>query len=104
MLSTWVEPGAVLLAAAVPAALMAVLLRLAGRTLPRDIGRRRVTCPVHDREATVDYVLDDPGEVYVDVVACSLGAPGSEIACGKPCRSTGVAPFGTTRLAACPRP
>jgi hypothetical protein len=100
MSSTWVEPGAVLLAAAVPAALMAVLLRLAGRTLPRDTSRRRVTCPVRDREARVDYVLrDDPGEIYVDVVACSLCAPGSEIACGKPCRSSGVAPFGTTRLA-----
>jgi hypothetical protein len=37
----------------------------------------------------------DDGEAYTDVVACSLVREHREIDCGKPCRSTGVAPFGT---------
>jgi len=99
MSSMWAEPGAVLLAAAVPWALMGFLLCFATRIPPRGTGRRRVTCPVHECEAMVDFVLeDDRGEVYADVVGCSLVAPGREIDCGKPCRSTSVVPFGTTGL------
>jgi hypothetical protein len=94
-----VEPGAILFAAALPAALMALLLCFAIRIPPRQVSRRRVTCPVRGHAADVDFVLeDDDGETYVDVVGCSLTAPEGETRCGKPCRSTGVAPFGTARL------
>jgi hypothetical protein len=99
-MSLWPEPGAILLAAALPGALMMFLLCFAGRIGPRGVTRRRVRCRLHERDATVDFVLEgDDGDVYADVVACSLVDRKCEIDCGKPCRSTGVAPFGTIRMA-----
>ena len=63
--------------------------------IPRGITRRRLACPLLARDATVDFVVeDDGGDTCADVVACSLVPGGCEIACGKPCRSIGVAPFG----------
>jgi hypothetical protein len=95
MSPAWVEPGIPLLAAAVPAALMGLLLCFAVRITPRGITRRRLACPLLARDATVDFVVeDDGGDTCADVVACSLVPGGCEIACGKPCRSTGVASFG----------
>jgi len=99
MSPTWVEAGMPLLAAAVPTALMGLLLCFAARIPPRGIARCRLACPLRARDATVDFVVeDDGGEACVEVVACSLVPGGCEIACEKPCRSTGVAPFGTLRL------
>jgi hypothetical protein len=91
--------AAILLAASVPAALVALFLGFAGLVAPRGVMRRRITCPVQGREALVDFVLaEGNGDVYRDVVDCPLVGPGHEIDCGKPCRSLGVAPFGTSRL------
>jgi hypothetical protein len=99
-MSIWPAPGAILLAAAVPVTILVFLLGLASRIRPRAMNRRRVRCPLQGREATVDFVLRcDDGDAYNDVVACSLVEEHDEIACGKPCRSTGVAPFGTARMA-----
>jgi hypothetical protein len=93
------SPMWTLLSGTVPMALMAFLLCLASRTSPRGMRRRRTSCPLQGREATVDFVLEDnDGEVYADVVGCSLVGPEHEIDCGKPCRSASVAPFGSARL------
>lgn len=99
-MSLWPAPGAILLAAAVPGALMMFLLSFAGRIGPRGVTRRRVRCPLHQRDATVDFVIEGgDGEVRADVVGCSLVGPGREIDCSKPRRSTGVAPFGPAQMA-----
>jgi hypothetical protein len=95
--ATWAERGAVLLAAAVPVTLLAVLLRTAGRAAPRGVSRRRVGCPVRGRPATVDFVLRGDGAgACAEVVGCSLVPASRPIDCGQVCRSTGVAPFGST--------
>jgi hypothetical protein len=92
------SPMWTLLGGTVPVALMALLLYGASRISPRGMRRRRTACPLQEREATVDFVVgDEDTPVYADVVGCSLVAPGHEIECGKPCRSAGVAPFGTAR-------
>ena len=81
------------------AALMLLLLCFAIRIPPRGTTRRRLTCPLRGLDATVDFVMrDTDGDVYADVVGCSLVASGDQIVCGKPCRSTSVAPFGTAWL------
>jgi hypothetical protein len=60
------------------------------------IARRRIVCPVHGKHAEVAFLVDAAGpDVYRDVVACSLIPQDEPIACGKACRSVGVAPFGT---------
>jgi len=64
------------------------------------VTRRRVSCPLHQRDATVDFVVEsDDGEVHADVVSCSLIGSGREIDCSRSCRSTGVARFDTARTA-----
>ncbi|HJQ84162.1 MAG TPA: hypothetical protein VKA21_08805 [Candidatus Binatia bacterium] len=60
---------------------------------------RRVECPVHRREATVEFLVDGAGaEANRDVLACSLLPPGEPATCGKTCRSTSVAPFGVAPI------
>jgi hypothetical protein len=96
MASFWPNPSVIIVAGALPMAMVALLVCFAVRVLPRRTRRRHVTCPIHEREAIVDFVTDeDGGTVFADVVACSLVPGRREVACGKPCRSTGVAPFGT---------
>lgn len=75
-----------------------VLVCAARRTLARASDVRIVTaevvCPVKERLAMVDFVVEAAdGDVYEDVAACSLVAPGELAECGKVCRSTSVARF-----------
>ena len=93
------EIGMLVLAASVPAALMGLLLWLAARIRPRRTGRRSVACPARGHDAAVDVVFaDDEHDAWADVVHCSLVPEDGAIACGKPCRSISVAPFGVARL------
>ena len=65
----------------------------------RLIVRERLQCPIHRRQAVVDLLVEEPvdedgGDVYRDVLRCSLCSPREPVACDKVCRSTSVAPFG----------
>ena len=65
------------------------------------VARRRIVCPVHGVGAEVAFLVDATGpDVYRDVLACSLVQADEPIACGKACRSVGVASFGTRAAAA----
>lgn len=80
-------------------ALLLLLLCFAIRIPSRGITRRRLMCPLRGRDAAVDFVIrHSDGEVYADVIGCSLVRGGRRIPCGKPCRSISVVPFGTARL------
>jgi hypothetical protein len=85
------------IAAAIALLLMGLLLTLEldRRRRQRLVMRERLECPVHGRQAVVDFVFEqDNGQVFRDVARCSLGEPGKPVSCGKVCRSSGVAPFG----------
>lgn len=85
--------GLTLLGAAVMAS--AALLGPAHR--PFRVVRRQVRCPAGQTTATVDFLLSTVRgvEVIDDVVRCSLRADDVRVGCGRECRSSGVAPFGT---------
>ncbi len=85
---------AVLLVASSAAAIVWGIVQLTRWVRAARLVRRRVVCPVDGEAATVDFLVDaGDGEVYRDVVDCSLVPPGEPIECGKACRSMSVAPF-----------
>jgi hypothetical protein len=92
----WVSLKVVLFAGltvlTVLAAVAFIVLRNGRR--PTYLVRRRVDCPVRERTAVVDFVMEgNGGEACVEVASCSLLEPGEPIECGTVCRSTAVAPF-----------
>jgi hypothetical protein len=71
-------------ALAIVALLVVMLVRNGRRT---HLVRRRLQCPVEGRPAVVDFVVHaNDGAAYLDVVRCSLIAPGGPVECGKVCR------------------
>lgn len=47
---------------------------------------------VEGKPATVEFVVANDGEAYLDVAKCSLLPPSEPVACGKVCRSASGAP------------
>lgn len=75
------------------AVVVAVTIFLVLRDRRFRVVTRRLRCPVHGREATVQLLVEaGNGVVYRDVVACSLESDPS-VTCDKVCRSLSVAPF-----------
>jgi hypothetical protein len=57
----------------------------------RRIARHRVSCPLYDMPAHVDFRVDAGVPlVYRDVAACSLIPPGEPPSCGKACHATSL--------------
>jgi hypothetical protein len=87
------------LVAVTGAAVLAALALLCGGRRYR-VAARRLVCPIHGREATVRFLVDaGDGEVYREVVDCSLRPPGETLGCESVCRSLSVAPFAVRQAA-----
>ena len=91
----WVDLKVVLFTGLTVLTVVAVIVLVLLRNGPRAtrLVRRRLRCPVEGRPATVDFVVANDGEAYLDVAKCSLVPPGKPVECGKVCRSPSVAPF-----------
>src|SRR5262249_3918607 len=97
-MSLWPAPGAILLAAAVPGALMMFLLSFPGRIGPRGVTRRRVRRPLHQRYATAAFAVESgAAAVRAGLLGCPLVGRGRRTDCRTPLRCPCLARRRTVR-------